>query len=88
RVLLYRPIYPLALSVILMFIMIKRKWIEKRMWFMMSPMLFNTLSLLPINIAQDLRYVYINFLTLPLVLMLFLSVYKSAKKNNTLKGIK
>ncbi|MEG2379490.1 MAG: hypothetical protein RSB77_04640 [Bacilli bacterium] len=79
RVLLYRPIYPLALSVILMFIMIKRKWIEKRMWFMMSPMLFNTLSLLPINIAQDLRYVYINFLTLPLVLMLFLSIYKRKK---------
>ena len=73
RVLMYRPVYPLILSIGLILIMIKKKWVDKKYFIIITPMLFNTLSLLPINIAQDLRYVYINFLTLPLILLLFIS---------------
>lgn len=57
RVILYRPIYPLFISILLMILMIRRKWLEKRYFISLTPMIYNTVSLLPINIAQDLRYV-------------------------------
>lgn len=81
RVLMYRPVYPLILSVFLIIIMIKKKWADKKYFIIITPMLFNTLSLLPINIAQDLRYVYINFLTFPLVLLIFISTIYYHKKS-------
>jgi len=83
RVLMYRPAYPLYLSIILMFILIKRKLLNKEYYIVLLPMLLNTLSLLPINLAQDLRYVYINFLTFAFVGLIFINYYQ--KKNKQIK---
>ena len=49
--------------------------VEKKYWLLLTPCLFNTLSLLPINLAQDLRYVYINYLTLLVVGLIFIVEY-------------
>ena len=47
-------------------------------------MLYNIISPLPINIAQDLRHVYINYLTLAFVL--FLCVLNIDEIKNYLKS--
>lgn len=79
RVLMYRPAYPLYLSMILMFVLIKKKLLNKECYVVLLPMLLNTFSLLPINLAQDLRYVYINFLTCAFVGLIFINYYKKDK---------
>jgi surface polysaccharide O-acyltransferase-like enzyme len=80
RVLMYRPIYPLALSVIMLLLLYKEKKIKKEHFMILAPMLCNTISLLPINLAQDARYVYINFLTFFFVLFLFINKKEFKKK--------
>lgn len=78
----YLPAVPLYLSIILMIIYTKKKK-DNRYYLVLIPMLLNTLSLLPINIAQDLRYVYINYLTLLLMVipMILFDRRKKIKKN-------
>ncbi len=85
----YLPAYSLYISIILMIIYAK-KMKEKRYFLILLPMIFNTISLLPINVAQDLRYVYINYLTLLLlVIPLFFihgkNVNRSRKKSIEMK---
>ena len=80
RVLMYRPVYTLALSIILLIILYKKKKINKEHFMVLTPMIFNTCSLLPINLAQDVRYVYINFLTCFLVLFIFINKMDFKKK--------
>ena len=75
-IIFYQPAFVLYSTIILTFILSLRVC-GKKIWLFISPMLFNTLSLLPINLAQDLRYVYINYLTLFGVLLIFAINYKN-----------
>lgn len=59
----YQPGLILYLTIILSLI-ISKKYKNKKVWYLLIPMFLNTLSLLPTSVAQDLRYVYINYLTL------------------------
>lgn len=69
---LHNPANILYLSIILVVVLnIIDK--TKKYTLVILPMLFNTISLLPINIAQDLRYVYINYLTLVFIIILILN---------------
>lgn len=54
----------------------------KKYWLTILPMLANTLSLLPINIAQDLRYVYINYITLVFIIMIVINKLIARRYNN------
>ena len=85
----YLPAYALYGSIILI-VLYARRIKEKRMLLILIPMVFNTMSLLPINIAQDLRYVYINYLTLiMLVIPLFVFRYpRTVEVKNDNKKIK
>ena len=73
--LLYQPAIWLYLSIILTIVLAKKVY-GKKIWLFILPMLLNTISLLPINLAQDLRYVYINFITFGGILLLFIINYK------------
>lgn len=66
RIILYQPATIMYISFILLFILSKATK-NKKFWFLCIPMIANIISLLPINLAQDLRYVYINYLTLAYV---------------------
>ena len=68
--LLYQPALWLYLSIIFSLIL-SMKVYGKKIWLFIMPMVLNTISLLPINLAQDLRYVYINFLTFFGILIIF-----------------
>lgn len=72
---LYQPAFMLYLSIILLIILSKKVY-NKKIYLFAVPMIFNTASLLPINLAQDLRYVYINFITFFAILLLFVINYK------------
>lgn len=76
----YLPAVPLYLSIILIFIYARKKK-DNRYYLLLTPMLLNTLSLLPINIAQDLRYAYINYLTLLLIVIPLFLFNKKEEKN-------
>ena len=67
------PALPLYISIILTIIIciITRKM---KYGVLILPMMLNTISLVPINLAQDLRYVYINYLTFFLILFVFINV--------------
>ena len=80
----YLPAYPLYLSIFLMFLFI-RKNKDKRYFLVLLPMIFNTISLIPINVAQDLRYVYINYLTLLLLVIPLLIFTKNIRSKNRIK---
>ncbi|MBE6157921.1 MAG: hypothetical protein E7160_03915 [Firmicutes bacterium] len=67
----YQPALILYLSII-MLIILSIKVYDRRIWLFGTPMFFNTISLLPINLAQDLRYAYINYLVFFAVLLLFI----------------
>ena len=75
RVVMYQPATIMYISIILTIILIKSLK-NKRLWVILTPMLANITSLLPINLAQDLRYVYINYLTLGFVGLLIVLNYK------------
>lgn len=84
--LLYRPAFYFYLSItgVTCLIVVSRKG----MYFItIMPMVLNTVSLIPTNLAQDLRYVYINYLTFFFVfLLLAIEIKKSkAKSINTKK---
>lgn len=84
----YQPAFILYFSLILLIVLTKKVY-GKKIWLFSLPMLLNTLSLTPINLAQDLRYVYINYLTFyGLVLMVIIN-YKEifSKKNNNKKAV-
>lgn len=76
---IYQPAIYLYLSIIMLIILSKIVY-GKKIFLVGTPMFFNTISLLPINLAQDLRYVYINFLTFFLILLLFVINYKNIFK--------
>lgn len=56
---------------------------NKKYFLLLLPMFLNTLSLLPVNLAQDLRYVYINYLTL---ILLGLFVIQKEKRSDDMKN--
>lgn len=75
-VLFYEPAIFLYLSIIVTILLAKKVY-GKKIWLFSLPMLLNTISLVPINLAQDLRYVYINYLTFfCLLLILFINIEK------------
>ena len=81
---LYRPAIWLYLGIIITFILSKKVY-GKKIWMFIMPMLCNTLSLLPINLAQDLRYVYINFLVTFALLMILIINYDKIKKKGRIR---
>lgn len=76
----HMPANIMYISIILMLIYCKRIK-NKKYLLLLLPMLFNTLSLAAVNLAQDLRYVYINYLTLFLII-LPLIIFKREKEMN------
>lgn len=66
---LYTPAIPFYISIFLAIVMSKK---DKRYLLLILPMLLNTLSLLPTNVAQDLRYVYVNYLILAFLIGIFI----------------
>lgn len=82
--LFYRPVNVLIVSIFLLFLLIKQNK-NKKYWLLLIPALSNIVSLLPINLAQDLRYVYINYLTFIFVILLFCCEYNFAKISNKLR---
>ena len=80
RVWFYQPAFMMYLSIILCFILVKALK-NKKLWLILAPMLANIISLIPINLAQDLRYVYINYLTISFVLLLVCLNFKTIKEN-------
>ena len=79
-IIFYEPAFILYLSLIIT-ITLSKKVYGKKIWLFITPMLMNTISLIPINLAQDLRYVYINYLTFfGLLLMFILNYSKILKK--------
>ena len=78
-IMFYQPAFILYLSLIITFILAKRVY-GKRIWLFSLPMILNIISLLPINLAQDLRYVYINYWTFYGLLLLFIINYKKIFK--------
>lgn len=86
----YQPALILYLSIIIT-IYLTKKYKQKRLYLLLIPMLLNTISLLPINLAQDLRYVYINYLTLVVLGLICISLKKDTtimKKMISKKQIK
>ena len=79
--LLHKPANILYLCILLVIILNKIEK-TKKYWLAILPMLANTLSLLPINIAQDLRYVYINYITLVFVVMIVINKLIARRYNN------
>lgn len=75
--LFYLPGVILYLTIILTIIYCKKNK-SKKYFLILLPMIYNTCSLLPINVAQDLRYVYINYLTL-ILLIIPLYIFKQRK---------
>lgn len=75
---IYYPAIALYVSILLIYMLIKQNK-NKKYWLLLTPCLFNTISLAPINLAQDLRYVYINYLTLLVVGLIFIVEYDFTK---------
>lgn len=76
---IYRPANIFYLSILLIIILNKIEK-TKQHFAILIPMLANTISLLPINIAQDLRYVYINYLTFMFIMVIYLTRIERKKK--------
>ncbi|MEG1009715.1 MAG: glycosyltransferase, partial [Clostridia bacterium] len=57
RTILYRPATFMYFAIILTILLVK-KVKDKKYFMLLLPMLLNILSLAPVNLAQDLRYVY------------------------------
>ena len=71
----YQPALFLYLS-ILFVIYLTKKYKIKNLYLILLPMVLNTVSLMPINLAQDLRYVYINYLTAAIIGLIYFSLDK------------
>ena len=81
-IIFYEPAFILYISLIMTYLLSKNVY-GKKIWIFTIPMILNTVSLLPINLAQDLRYVYINYLTfigLTLIFILNIKVIVKRKK--------
>ena len=79
-IIFYEPAFILYLSLIITIILSKKVY-GKKIWLFILPMILNIVSLTPINLAQDLRYVYINYLTFyGLVLMIIINYKKIFSK--------
>lgn len=74
-IMFYQPAFILYLSLILT-IVLAIKVYGKKIWLFSLPMILNIVSLLPINLAQDLRYVYINYLTFFGLILIVIVNYK------------
>ena len=84
RTILYRPATAMYIS-ILIIVLLVRKLKNKKYYMLLLPMLLNLLSLMPANLAQDLRYVYINYITLVSVFLIY--IMKSLEKDKKIKLI-
>ena len=67
----YQPALIFYLSII-MLIVLSIKVYGRKIYLIATPVFLNSISLLPINLAQDLRYVYINYLVFFAILLLFI----------------
>lgn len=87
-IIFYEPAFVLYLSIIMAFVLSKRVY-GKKIWIFLLPMILNTVSLTPINLAQDLRYVYINYLTFYGLVLMIIVNYKEifSKKNSNKKTV-
>lgn len=83
-IIFYEPAFVLYVSIIIAFILSKKNY-GKKIWIFILPMILNTISLLPINLAQDLRYVYINYLTFYGLILMFLLNIKAVIKRTKRK---
>ena len=81
----YLPAVPLYLSIILVFIYTRKKK-DNKYYLVLAPMILNTISLLPINVAQDLRYAYINYLTLLLIVIPLFLFDKRKEKSKMIEN--
>ncbi len=79
RIILYQPATIMYISLMLLFVLHKATK-NKKFWFLCIPMIANIISLLPINLAQDLRYVYINYLTVAYVGLMCVVNFKDISK--------
>ncbi|MBQ6477593.1 MAG: hypothetical protein IJI43_04090 [Bacilli bacterium] len=77
----YQPALILYISII-MLIILSIKVYGKSIHLLGLPMYLNTISLLPINLAQDLRYVYINYLIFFVILLIFIINFKEIIKRD------
>ena len=75
----YQPANAIYISIILIMLLVKQNH-EKKYFLLLAPALANSLPLFLINLAQDLRYVYINYLTLIFVLLIFVNNYNFKNK--------
>lgn len=83
----YQPALAMYASIIII-IYITKKYKYKNLYVILIPMILNTLSLMPVNLAQDLRYVYINYLILALVGLICLFVKKDGVvMNNNIESL-
>ena len=83
-IMFYQPAFILYLSLIITIILSKKVY-GKKIWLFSLPMILNVFSLLPINLAQDLRYVYINYWTFyGLVLLCILNIKQLININDNL----
>ena len=80
-IMFYQPAFILYLSLIITIILSKKVY-GKKIWLFALPMILNIVSLLPINLAQDLRYVYINYLTFFGLLLLLCINYRKIFERN------
>ena len=84
----YQPGSILYLSLLIV-IYVTKKYKNKSLYLILLPMILNTFSLLPVNLAQDLRYVYINYLTLALVGLVYFCIDKGGMfMNSTIDSTK
>ena len=86
-IIFYQPAFIMYLSLFLT-ILLSKKVLGKKIWLFSLPMLLNTFSLLPINLAQDLRYVYINYLTFFGLFLIFILNFRSILRKSTDISIK
>lgn len=79
----YRPaIYMYASIIIIILIVILTK--KKEYWLLISPMIINAISLVPMMTGQDVRYLYCNFLTLYFIVFAIFDILR----NNCIETIK
>ncbi len=86
----YRPANAMYLSIILACVIVFITK-NKKYFMLLLPMIFNILSIMPVNVAQDLRYLYTNYLTAMFLILLIVStsvLKKYDKKHLKLKGEK
>jgi len=76
--LFYQPANALYVSVLIIYLLIKQNK-DKKYWLLLMPSVLNLIPLIPTNLAQDLRYVYINYLTLLVIILIFICEYDFSK---------